>query len=452
MINNSIPSPVISPTKQGQGEEGLDVYIAGVHCGTLTEDKNGAISFTYRPDYDGIPLSLSMPVGLARYGDRIVRPYLMGLLPDNESVRASIGAQYGISGDNPFRILRIMGLDCPGAVQVHPTGKPLPAENSTQDLTPVSDTWIADKLRAVKDDAASAWIDADSTSGLGRWSLGGCQAKFALRLSNGRWCDCAGASATTHILKPGVTGYEHQALVEYLSMKIAGELGLPVADVDFHVYDDEPTIIIERYDRVRYVDGTVKRIHQEDLCQALSVPPERKYADQGGPSTPDILALLSTTGTNAQENVHRFMLYLFFNYLIGATDAHAKNHSLLFTSKGDVKLAPLYDVASIAPYESLRTKKRKPVRAALSIGGENRFGMVGRGCVEKMVETCHLEELGIGTSLLCGQLRTMANLLPKACSKVLSIAQADGLPGAAEVATPFEQEVTANCNRTLDRL
>ena len=76
------------------------------------------------------------------------------------------------------------------------------------------------------------------------------------------------------------------------------------------------------------------------------------------------------------------ILYLFFNYLIGATDAHAKNHALLHVGRDDVRLAPLYDVASMAPYRSLAPTQRKPLRAALSIGGENRFGMVGSRNVE----------------------------------------------------------------------
>lgn len=62
----------------------LEVYISGAPCGVLSEDKHGAISFTYYRNYKGVPLSLSMPVGLAQYKDRVVRPFLMGLLPDDE--------------------------------------------------------------------------------------------------------------------------------------------------------------------------------------------------------------------------------------------------------------------------------------------------------------------------------------------------------------------------------
>lgn len=96
----------------------LAVFIGGRRCGILAEDSHGSISFAYDRDYEGVPLSLSMPVGLARYGDYVVRPFLQGLLPDEASTRASIGARYGISGENPFRLLKIVGMECPGAVQV----------------------------------------------------------------------------------------------------------------------------------------------------------------------------------------------------------------------------------------------------------------------------------------------------------------------------------------------
>ena len=42
-------------------------------------------------------------------------------------------------------------------------------------------------------------------------------------------------------------------------------------------------------DRAVTADG-VARIHQEDFCQALGVPPERKYAGEGGPTFRDSFA------------------------------------------------------------------------------------------------------------------------------------------------------------------
>lgn len=426
----------------------LAVYIDDERCGVLSQATTGALSFCYDPDYNGVPLSLSMPVGLAVYGDRTVRPYLMGLLPDEESTRAAIGARFGVSGDNPFKLLAHIGGDCPGAVRV------LSADGEKglapgDGLTELSDADVAQILLDVKENASAAWAGEDGFDG--RWSLGGCQAKVALRRREGHWYRCEGGAASTHILKPGVTGMKNQALVEFLSMRVAETIGLPTAHVTYERFVDEWAVVIERYDR-QTVGEKVARIHQEDLCQALGVSPLRKYADQGGPNTPQIIELLKDTGRLGKENVYRFVLYLYFNYLIGATDAHAKNHSLVFFGVDEARLAPLYDVASIAPYQSLAPRRRKPLRAALSIGGENRFGVVGAEHVEKMVESCGLAAMGLDADLLVSRFKTMAKMVPEAVEDEVARATADGLPGAAEVGEAMKSEIAQNCARTLRNL
>lgn len=428
----------------------LSVFVCGTRCGELRENKHGSLSFEYDPDYAGIPLSMSMPVGLARYDDRVVRPYLMGLLPDDEGTRRAIGAMLGVSGDNPFRLLRVLGLDCPGAVQVCPDGTSPATEDPKKDLEELSEEEISDRLTAVKEDAASAWRGVSLAEG--HWSLGGCQAKIALRRRSGRWFECSGAAATTHILKPGVSGFDNQALVEYLSMRAALAVGLPAAEVEYRMFGMEPAVVVTRYDRVQGKGGSVLRVHQEDLCQALSVSPSTKYAEQGGPTTPRIMALLKKTGQNARENVYRFALYLFFNYLIGATDAHAKNHSLLIAGKDDMRLAPLYDVASMAPYRSLAPTQRKPLRAALSIGGENRFGMVGAAHVENMVRTCGLEDVGLDADTLNDRFRKMAALVPGAVAEAIDDVRKDGIADVDEIGDALYREIAANCRRTAERL
>lgn len=55
-------------------------------------------------------------------------------------------------------------------------------------------------------------------------------------------------------------------------------------------------------------------------------------------------------------------------WIIAGTDAHAKNYSVLLA--GDqVRLAPMYDVASALPYDDMYLPK---LRLAMRIGGEYR--------------------------------------------------------------------------------
>ena len=133
-------------------------------------------------------------------------------------------------------------------------------------------------------------------------------------------------------------------------------------------FDDERVIVIERYDRVLR-DGVIRRVHQEDMCQALGVRPEAKYQSEGGPSPETIIALLRahvTPASAAAIAVDRFVDALAVNWVIGGTDAHAKNYSVLL-SGNQVRLSPLYDVSSALPYDEFYLPR---LRMAMKIGGE----------------------------------------------------------------------------------
>lgn len=196
-------------------------------------------------------------------------------------------------------------MDCPGAVQFRQQKSDASHEES---LVPVSDSDIAHRLSQGRT-GGNGWIAENE-----HWSLGGQQSKFALRLKDGRGFSCKGAAATTHIFKSGVGNRAHQALNEYVCMRLASKLGIPTADVAYREFEGEPAIIVERYDRQQQY-GLVTRLHQEDLCQALGCLPANKYASDGGPSCADALRLLMSTGPTAQENAARFVQMLLFNYL-----------------------------------------------------------------------------------------------------------------------------------------
>ena len=198
----------------------LLLYIAGNLAGHVLQDDYGALSFTYDPTYSGPPVSLSMPIAPIKYPHHIVRPYLMGLLPDDPSVRADIADRYSCSGENPFALLSHIGLDCPGAVQLVPEGSARLVETRSGNLVELSEPDLEKRLRLLRERASSPWSRGSS----GRWSLGGAQSKMALRFHDGRWFDCEGTEPTTHILKPGVIGYDNQALDEYLCQRLAASM------------------------------------------------------------------------------------------------------------------------------------------------------------------------------------------------------------------------------------
>jgi serine/threonine-protein kinase HipA len=120
--------------------------------------------------------------------------------------------------------------------------------------------------------------------------------------------------------------------------------------------------LVQRYDRAVAGAGLVRRIHQEDVCQALGVAPERKYASEGGPTFRDCFALLRRVAKVPAVEVLKLLDALIFNAIVGNADAHGKNVSLLYAEDG-VRLAPLYDLLATVAYPDLTSG------FAMKIGG-----------------------------------------------------------------------------------
>lgn len=425
----------------------LNVFIAGEQAGVLSQEASGSLSFRYRREYRGVPLSSAMPLSTQTYRDKTVLPYLWGLLPEDPTTRKRISAEADISPNNPFELLGVIGLDCPGAVQFC---QPNALIDRQERLVPVDDEAIAQRLARSHEDGAG-WIAENE-----HWSLGGQQSKFALRYQEGRWYSCSGAAATTHIFKSGVKGLAHQALNEYVCMKTAAACDINTAKVEYYEFSGEnsiePAIVITRYDRL-VTENNAVRLHQEDFCQALGCLPDNKYTMYGGPTCTDIIRRLAKTGPEAQSNVARFLQMLFFNYLIAATDAHAKNYSLMLAADGHHRLAPMYDVASIAPYVDQAQWKAKPPKLAMSIGGENRAACLTTSNLEKLETQCELNNLGI-TSEGCKSLIALyADIIPKKLAEVFDeLEETEVAPAAQDLRSHMEAPISQLCTRSKARL
>ena len=270
---------------------------------------------------------------------------------------------------NPFGLLRYVGEDCAGAAQFARPDRVAGLLAGEGGVEWVGEDDIAHRLRTLRRDP-TAWHMATA----GQFSLAGAQAKTALHYEpdSGRWGDPWGAVPTTHILKPAVVGFDEHDLNEHLCLETARTLGIASARSDVRAFGEERAIVIERYDRVRMEDGGIRRIHQEDMCQALGRLPTEKYQNEGGPTPEQIIELLRGNARPAQgaiEDIQRFVDALAFNWMIGGTDAHAKNYSILLAS-GLVRLAPLYDVASALPYDDMYLPK---LRTAMRIDREYRL-------------------------------------------------------------------------------
>ena len=218
--------------------------------------------------------------------------------------------------------------------------------------------------------------------------LAGAQPKIALLREGDRWGRPIGRTPTTHILKPALAGIDGHDLNEHLCLRAAARLGLRSVHTRVEAFEDERAIVVERYDRLAW-DGAWRRIHQGDMCQALGLPPSLKYQSDGGPSAAHLVDLFRSSMPPAEADVAvgAFVDALVFNWLIAGPDAHAKNYALLLAGP-QVRLAPLYDIASALVYAELRVPK---VKLAMKVGGYHLLTAIGRTAWERFADDLHLD-------------------------------------------------------------
>lgn len=381
--------------------------------------RTGKLSLTYEENWreaeDAYPLSLSMPLSSAEHGNAAIETFLWGLLPDNEHVIDRWAKKFQVSARNVFALLSNVGEDCAGAVQFVPQERVEAVLSGAEDkIEWLDDAGIALRLRRLREDHAAWRLPSDS----GQFSLAGAQPKTALLLEKGKWGIPSGRLPTTHILKPPTGQFDGHAENEHICMSIAGALGMPTASSKVLHFEDEVAISVQRYDRFQSGNRMI-RVHQEDICQALGILPVDKYQKDGGPGVINIVELLRENSSESREDVQTFVDAIAFNWLIAGTDAHAKNYSLLISGCARVRLAPLYDVASLLPYKEFDPHKTK---LAMRIGGEYLLeNIVGRHW-ERLAR-----ELRLDFGMLHDRLLTMAKRLPDEANAAHGQAKKDGL-------------------------
>lgn len=330
----------------------LAVLLGGEHVAWLIRGRNGLVLRYLSRTVPRISLRFD-PSQLFHSGPE-VRNWLCGLLPDNSEVLRAWRARLGVpvGGTNPFDLLATeAGHDCAGAVQFC-------LEHEIERLQSMPGC-----QRPLSQDELDAVVMGmyKSTRGISfaiphRYSLGGGQTKAALRLEDGRWSVPEGAAASTHIIKPEQSRLSVDApdmpLNEHICQSTASRMGLRAANTELRVMDGIQVLVVSRYDRWEDSSGTIRRAHQEDVCQAFGVHPGAKYEEDGGPTVEGTVSLIRRFSSDPEGDTRRYADALIFNWLVCGTDAHAKNYSFLHRGGSDgVVLAPLYDLVSSMPYE-----------------------------------------------------------------------------------------------------
>ena len=322
----------------------LSVRLNGIEVGTLSL-VNGKMEFLYSDSCE-YPISLSLPLSKEPYKEKICRAYFGGLLPENPNMRDILAKKYKIGINNDFKLLEAIGRDCAGAISFRHKDEPELEEN-----------FIKIKGRVLSNTELKKLIEELPYKPYmgNRISLAGAQEKTAVCVINGEIAIPDTDIPTTHIIKTALPKYAQSIQNEYICMKTAQKIGIDVPEVEIKNIDGLEFLMVERFDR-EFQNGKLKRILQEDFAQSLGVQSKDKY----DVTFKDCLWVLNQTTTPARIKLE-FVKRVVFNYLIGNTDAHAKNFSISFYAPNDIDLTPAYDLLCSSVYDCVQ-------RIAMKIG------------------------------------------------------------------------------------
>ena len=340
------------------GSDELDVSMNGMPIGTLARTRRGA-RFSYRDDviagYAGQPLlSAALPVKARAYAEGLTGAWFRGLLPEGERLER-LCRKFGVLSTDYVGILAEVGWECAGAVAVAPSDFVASAPTAPKSLSD-------EELGGLLDALPSFETDGDVV----RVSLGGYQDKLCIaaehiacegsRVVEACFALPTAAGISTHILKPQPPNRYPQLIAAEAWAMTAASRAARCANVVLLDLEGAPlTLCVERFDRVR-VGGDVRRVHQEDCCQALGLDPRRKYANEreakgDDPTYCKIAGILARYSLDPTEEAAELLRQMTVNLALGNTDAHAKNYALLYEHACVPMLSPLYDVVPVMQVE-----------------------------------------------------------------------------------------------------
>jgi serine/threonine-protein kinase HipA len=353
----------------------LQVWLYGAAVAELTNPGPGRITCQYRPEaLQRWPLNtalLSCSLPLSRRPNRGAGAYFRGMLPEGAALQA-MASEAKVASFDTFGLLARFGRDVAGAAIVAASDE----EPRSGHVVEYTAQTLAEEVANLENRPLALYDDSEL-------SLPGLQNKMLLVRTADGWARPAGGFPSTHILKAEDRRLPGMAKLEAGALALAREVGLTSVEASTETFDGIACVIVSRFDRVPEQSANPppdaptrsRRLHQEDVCQALGVDPELargkgKYEASGRPSFADVAGLLDRFADDPAEQLNRLLAVATFTVAIGNADAHGKNLSLLHTTPGVVELAPLYDTVPTVLWPTLRDE------AAMRVNGRPRLATV----------------------------------------------------------------------------
>lgn len=359
-------------------------------------------------------LSCSLPVTA---GADDARNFFDGVLPEGD-FRDRIASRAGVVASDTFSLLARYGRDIAGALTVEDPEDE--GASSRPGVVGLSDADLRDEVEALPSRPLGIRDDSEL-------SIAGLQNKLLLVRGKDGWARPVGGAPSTHILKLDSQAHRGVVRAEAAIMQLARIVGLTSVEVDVLQIGEMDCIIVERFDRIRSdSDGTVERVHQEDMCQALGLPPTQKYElpgrgrkqHGGGPEFSQVAALLDRHSSDPVADLCTLARVAAFTAITGNSDAHGKNLALLYDANHRVRLAPLYDTVPTILFPRLKDQ------AAMTIGGAVDLALVG-----KRTLATEARHWNVDPEQMVSEAESLANLVLENAAKI------DDFPGVRDLVT-----------------
>ena len=396
--------------------------------GTIVGNSQEDACFSYSADYlgrkDAKPVSISLPLQEEPFSASRTRNYFEGLLPEGFT-RRSVAQWMHVEETDYLSILSGLGKECLGALQVTEAGH-VPEPSSYEKLVPERVLALAREGTTV---SAELVIKA-------HLSLTGASGKVGLYYDEEEadWYLPKGDAPSTHILKQSHVRLLDIVANEQLCLLTARNLGIDVPD-SFIVNPGGSTgedvlFATRRFDRTflkpeRFVNGmkVPNRLHQEDFAQALGIPSSGKYENTKNGYFSMVFELIRNWSADPLKDQLKLWDMLVFDYLVGNTDSHLKNFSLLYSEGLDeVRLAPAYDIVSTSVYEGATRNM------SFFFGEENSLDTISETSLQ---QAC--TEAGLGTNIGMKRFSFLKDHFVQAIEKASEEMASGGYPNAQEL-------------------
>lgn len=412
----------------------IEINGKSVYVGDIVGNDHTDTVFTYADEYidsvDSRAISISLPLEKRSFSVEQTKNFFEGLLPEG-FMRRSVAEWLRTDENDYITILAGLGNECLGAIKISDNGMPR-LEQSYIKLTD-------EEVRNLAREGATESVQLVTKAHL---SLTGASGKVGLYFdeANDDWYLPMGEAPSTHIVKQSHIRLKKIVANEQLCLLTAKNLGIDVADsfvVNLGSSNDEDVLFAtKRYDRKiadgnRNINGLMVpyRLHQEDFAQALGIPASRKYEKDEAGYMKKLFEVIGKYSANPIEDRIKIWDVCIFNYLVGNTDNHIKNFSLVYSEDlKSVRLAPAYDIISTMIYESSAEDM------AMSIGGVYNINKIGRESFARQAKI-----VGLGNSLAMKRFDTLVQGFVRAMNAARLELEEKGFDGLEDI-----------CQRILD--